>query len=148
MEIVYNNGNFILARSSDPFISFYAIDVKTAEIRSIASGNCGGSAEAFNLFGNQIIGFSSHYFQTNQNQLYSFVLDLTTGTCTPTMLGLPRSFFFRTSLIADTKVSYFKNVVEGGMLYSYNWATGKISSSAFTGQGSDVSYFINNAGWY
>jgi len=138
MVATYSNGKFVLAWSGDPYTdltSFYSIDATTGKLTTLAHWmNSSGSALAFTISGDQLVGFSSHFENTNNNQMYAFQVDLATKTCdTQEMSLLPRDFFPTNFVFHDTSVAYFMNV-DLHILYKWDFAAAKLSSTTFDGQ--------------
>jgi len=145
LKVSYSDGKFIIAESSDPFISFSSIDCKTGAV-ALLNGplDCAGAAHAFKYSSGQIVGVSSHYFATNQNQLSAFNINLTTGKCVSQKLALPLDFFPWSYVVPDSSRAYFMNVQEDTLLYTLSFADAKVSSSVWGGSGQVVRQIVNN----
>jgi hypothetical protein len=132
-KTAYYNGQFVVSVSYDPQIQFTLIDATSGAVTSTTPYmNCGGSALSFAQFGNYLLGFSSHYFSTNNNQMFAFKVDLAANTCTSQKLPLPLGFFPQTFVIPNATTGYFRNF-QDNLLYTWNFETNVLTNAAFSG---------------
>jgi len=145
IKVSYFEGKFIVAQSNDPYISFSSIDCTTGAV-ALLNGplDCAGEAHAFKYSPGQIVGVSSHYFATNQNQLSAFNIDLAKGKCVSQKLALPLDFFPWSYVLPDSSQAYFMNVEEETFLYSLKFADASVSKTQFGGSGQIVRQIVNN----